>query len=135
MLSGQPPQFKDPVEEFDCCDPELVIGLVCAVGTDYGPIISSLTETLSKFGYSTRTIRISNLIPTLTDCALVDSPEIARIDSYMKAGNQGCRDSGRKDLWALAAIADINAAREKTESGKAFSFRIRCRGRLISLSL
>jgi hypothetical protein len=46
------------------------------------------------------------------DKPLIDSPEIARINSYMDAGNIGCRDSGRKDLWALAAIADINAARE-----------------------
>src|SRR5581483_12276571 len=46
--------------------------------------------------------------------------EIDRINSYMDAGNKGCRDSGRKDLWALAAIADINAAREKEKHGEDF---------------
>jgi len=117
-MPSRPPQIRDPIEHFDCVDAELVIGLVCAVGTDYGPIRDSLTGILQKCGYLTRVVKISSLIPKLTDYVLDTSSEIARITSHMNAGNQGCRDSGRKDLWALAAIAEINAAREKEESGK-----------------
>jgi deoxycytidylate deaminase len=116
MLTGefvQPPQLKHLIEEFDCCDAELVIGLVCAVGTDYKPIQATLSEILSKFGYVVRVVRISSLMPRLTDYPLDDSTETARIGSRMDAGNRACIESGRKDLWALAAIADINAAREK----------------------
>src|SRR5271155_3707719 len=111
MSSAQPPQLQDPVEKFDFCNPELVIGLVCAVGTDYNPIRNCLTDILGRYGYTVRVVRISTLIPKLTATQLIDSPEIARINSYMDAGNIGCRDSGRKDLWALATIADINAIR------------------------
>src|ERR1035437_2589433 len=113
MPGAQPPQLQDPIEKFDFCDAEVVIGLVCAVGTDYNPIRDCLTGILGQYGYTTRVVRISALIPKLTEFPLVSSPEIARINSYMDAGNAGCRDSGRKDLWALGTIADINAAREK----------------------
>jgi hypothetical protein len=116
----RPAQIKTPIETFDFCDAEIVVGLVCAVGTDYNPIRDSLASIFGKYGYNTRVVKISSLIPTLTDYELVDSPEIDRINSYMSAGNQGCRDSGRKDLWALAAIANINSARQKEKHGEHF---------------
>ena len=111
-----PLQIKNPIEPFDCIDAELVIGLVCAVGTDYSPVCDSLEKTLQKFRYSTRRVRISALFQKLTECDLERSPETLRINSHMDAGNRGCRESGRKDLWALAAVAEINAAREKEEA-------------------
>ncbi len=113
MPIPQPPQLQDQIEKFDFCNPEIVIGLVCAVGTDYSPIRDCLIDILGPYGYTTRVIRISTLIPKLTAYPLIDAPEIARINSYMDAGNAGCEDSGRKDLWALGTIADINASREQ----------------------
>lgn len=120
MPTSHPAQIKSPIETVDFCNAEIVVGLVCAVGTDYGPIRDSVTSILGEYGYKTRVVRISSLIPKLTDYDLIDSTEIDRINSYMDAGNKGCRDSGRKDLWALAAIADINAAREKEKHGEDF---------------
>jgi deoxycytidylate deaminase len=114
----QPPQLKHLVEKFDCSDSEIVVGLVCAVGTDYKPIQFCLSEILARFGYTARIVRISDLIPNVTDHPLDNSSEVARIASRMDAGNQACIDSKRKDLWALAAIADINAARQKEEFGQ-----------------
>jgi hypothetical protein len=66
-------------------DAEVVIGLVCAVGTDYNPIRDCLIGILAQYGYTTRVVRISALIPKLAESPLVDSPEIARINSYMDA--------------------------------------------------
>jgi deoxycytidylate deaminase len=120
MITTPPPQIKDPIESFDCCEPELVVGMVCAVGADYNPIRDYLISLLAQYGYKTHCVRISSLIPKLTEYPLVDSPEIDRIKTHMEAGNHGCRASKRKDLWALAAIADINAAREKEEHGLDF---------------
>jgi deoxycytidylate deaminase len=117
MTTGRPPQIKEPIERFDCCDAELVIGVVCAAGTDYNPIRQYLEDILKGYGYKTRVVRISTLIPKLTDYPLETSSEILRIKTHMDAGNQGCRDSGRRDLWALAAIANINAAREVEKFG------------------
>jgi deoxycytidylate deaminase len=116
----QPPQIKNPIEAFDFCDAEIVVGLVCAVGTDYRPISDSLVSILERYGYKTDVVQISALIPKLTDYEFVASPETDRIDSYMKAGNQGCHDAGRKDLWALAAMGAINAKRKKEKHGDDF---------------
>lgn len=116
MPNSQPEQIKDPIEQFDYTPSELVIGVVCAVGTDYKPISIDLADILKQYGYETRVVKISNLIPNLTDSPINTSSEINRITSFMDAGNKICRDSKRKDLLALAAAADINAIRKKTDS-------------------
>jgi hypothetical protein len=62
----RPVQIKNALEKFDFCHSEFVIGLVCALGTDYAPVRFSIEKILSKFNYSNRTIKISNLIARLT---------------------------------------------------------------------
>ena len=114
----QPAQIKNAVERFDFPQAELVIGVVCAVGTDYGPVRDAIATILSKFNYNTTVIRISELISRFTQDSLADSPETLRIKSRMDAGNKECREKKRKDLWALAAVAEINANREKMSSGQ-----------------
>jgi deoxycytidylate deaminase len=111
MTSGVHPQIKGAIETFDFCESELVVGFVYAVGTDYKPVQQSIESLLSEHGYQPRIIRISDLIEALTDCPLAEEPEINRISSRMDAGNAACRDSGRNDIWALAAVAEINKAR------------------------
>lgn len=113
----RPVQIKNALEKFDFCHSELVIGLVCAVGTDYAPVRLSIEKILSKFKYSSRTIKISNLITRLTGKILPAIPEIQRIDSLMTAGNELCRQTKRKDIWALASIAEINTSRSHDSSG------------------
>lgn len=107
------PQIEGDIETFDFCESELVIGLVYAVGTNYRPVQECIDRLLRGHGYSPEFIRISDLIGTLTDRTLDDSSEIARISSRMDAGNAACRESGRRDIWALAAIAEINKLRGK----------------------
>jgi hypothetical protein len=83
-MPSKPPQIRDPIEHFDCVEAELVVGLVCAVGADYGPIRDSLTEILKKCGYSTHVVKISSVIPKLTDYRLDTSSEIARIGACQR---------------------------------------------------
>jgi hypothetical protein len=113
----RPAQVKNAVEKFDFCHSELVVGMVCAVGTDYEPIRLSLQKILARYGYSSRVIKISDLIARLSESPLSDSPETLRIDSRMTAGNDLCRKTKRKDIWALAAIAEINTHRPHDSSG------------------
>jgi len=106
-------QFENPLEEFDYSDSELVIAFVCAVGADYTPVCAATEDILKQYGYRTNVIRVSELISALIERKLPDSPETLRISSRMDAGNEGCRESKRNDLWALAAVARINAARTR----------------------
>jgi deoxycytidylate deaminase len=105
------PQIRGRIESFEFCESELVIGLVYAVGTNYKPVQQSIENILNKHGYRPNSIRISELISTLTKEKLEDDSEINRISSRMTAGNNACRSSGRRDIWALAAIAEINKLR------------------------
>lgn len=116
-MESRPPQIKNAVEKFDFPDSELVIGMVCAVGTDYEPIRRSIEKILTKYGYKSTSIKISDLIGRFTDKQLPSSPETARIASRMTAGNDLCRKTKRKDVWALAAIAEINTNRPSDASG------------------
>jgi deoxycytidylate deaminase len=111
MSAQKPPQVKGIIESFDFCNSELIIGLVCAVGTDYKPVQQCIEDLLREHSYKPRSIRISDLIGTLTDYPLKNDTEIDRISSRMDAGNAACRESGHHDLWALAVIAEINKAR------------------------
>lgn len=114
--STRPPQIKNAVEKFDFPDSELVIGMVCAVGTDYEPIRRSVERILAKYNYSSTTLKISDLITRFSDSSLPDSPETQRIASRMTAGNDLCRKTKRKDVWALAAISEINTKRPHDSS-------------------
>jgi len=105
------PQIRGNIESFEFCESELVIGLVYAVGTNYKPVQESIEGILKKFGYNPHSIRISDLISTLTKEKLLDDTELDRVSSRMTAGNNACRNSGRRDIWALAAIAEINKMR------------------------
>jgi deoxycytidylate deaminase len=111
MTSKIHPQIRSTIESFEFCDSELVIGLVYAVGTDYKPVQQEIETILKERSYQTNFIRISDLISNLTQEALDNSNETNRISSRMTAGNDACRSSGRRDIWALAAAAEINKLR------------------------
>ena len=97
-VGDRPIQIKNAVEKFDFCDSELVIGIVCAVGTDYEPVRLSLEKILARFNYSTRVIKVSDLITRFAETSLPTSPETLRIASRMTAGNDLCRETKRKDI-------------------------------------
>ena len=66
-MLAKPIQIKNSLEKFDYRDSELVIGMVCAVGTDYRPVAKSISDILARFSYSTQIIKVSELIEKLTD--------------------------------------------------------------------
>src|SRR5262245_13912414 len=101
-MTAQPPQIKNAIERFDFPQAELIIGAVCAVGTDYGPIRDAIKDILKTFNYHTTVVRISDLISRFSQDELPDGTETLRISSRMTAGNNECRNKKRKDLWALA---------------------------------
>jgi deoxycytidylate deaminase len=111
MTTNVHAQIKSTLETFDFNDSELVIGLVYAVGTDYKSVLQCISDLLTTYGYEPHVIRISDLIQTLTEHPLQNDSEINRISCRMTAGNNACRDSRRHDVWALAAIAEINKTR------------------------
>lgn len=71
--------------------PEIVIGLVGAVGTDLQGVEERLSQELRRVGYTPTTIRLSSLIskfPKFSNTSLTNgSSEDERIEALMTAGD------------------------------------------------
>jgi deoxycytidylate deaminase len=99
-------------------DAELAFGLIAPLGVDLEGFVSRFEDELRAFGYSAEILRLSTFLkrvePRDGSWRLAEGPEGARIDSYMTAGDQFRRGSGRNDALALMAASDI-ANRRSTE--------------------
>ncbi|HEY3439531.1 MAG TPA: anti-phage dCTP deaminase [Paludibaculum sp.] len=98
-------------------DAELVIAIVCPLGADHTPVVATLADYLTQFGYRTNPLRLSELFPDL----LIklgrtwDPPEEkAQLAAYkIGCGNQIRELTKTKDVLARIAasmIADHRAA-------------------------
>jgi deoxycytidylate deaminase len=95
--------------------PELVIGLVGAVGTDLTAASNAVTAALAPYGYRTRPIRVSALMPALDGGGYLLNlkPEDTRILGYMDAGDEIRDQSGCNDAMASLAVGAIKDIREE----------------------
>jgi cytidine deaminase len=93
--------------------PELVIGLVGAIGTDLKWVSEVLEKYLATVAYSSSVIRVSHLIHSMRDYS--DLASIRDREDYferhMTAGNDLCTRIGRADAMAALAIIKIQTLR------------------------
>jgi len=94
--------------------PELVIGLVGAIGTDLASVSESLQRHLGSVGYSSAEIRVSALLHDIEQYAHLASVQDQEVyyDEHMNAGNDLCRRLGRSDAMALLAVLQLRTWRE-----------------------
>lgn len=100
--------------------PEIVFGLVGAVGTNLDAIVRFLSEALDEVSYSCETIQLSKLMHALPDSAwrdLPESPEYDRYDKHMTAGDEFRKRMDRGDALAMLAVGAIREARQQKGSG------------------
>lgn len=95
---------------------ELVIGVVCLVGTDSQVFVTAVSDHVKKFKYNVGEIRVSNFLAVREIAAkhkvpLKAAPEGERIRSAMDAGNKVREISGRQDILALYAASAIATGR------------------------
>ncbi|MFO0883589.1 MAG: cytidine deaminase [Pirellulales bacterium] len=99
-------------------DSELVIGLVCAVGTESRLVIDLLKERLGLAGYRVEVAKISrDVIPRLVEVPFDAKESFERYSALMTAGNQcraisGIEALGDDSILALGASAHIAALRK-----------------------
>ncbi len=94
--------------------PELVFGLVGAVGCDLVFVENILKDRLAAVGYTSEPISLSERIgqsPLGSD--LPKKPEEDRLAAYMNAGNAIRKETKRGDALGLLAIARIREIREE----------------------
>jgi deoxycytidylate deaminase len=95
--------------------PELVIGLVGAIGTDLASVSQSLQRHLSSVGYASTEIRVSALLHDIAPFAHLGSIQDQEkyYDEHMTAGNDLCQRLKRSDAMALLSVLQLRTWREE----------------------
>ena len=100
--------------------PELVIGLVGALGTPLARVVSMIQAELESAGYTSEEIRLSQKLEAYelpTDHPSSSASDRTRWEALMDRGNELREALGRGDALAMHAAADIRARRPSGGSG------------------
>jgi deoxycytidylate deaminase len=105
--------------------PELIFGLVGAIGTNLELVAESLAESLLAAGYHATPIRLSALIRALNApwSNLPDRGDPNYYDKAMDAGNNLREKLQRNDAVAALAIANISDLRKEQVTAKSFRLK------------
>ena len=110
--------------------PELVLGIVAAVGTPLSHILGTIEGNLSSRGYSVTPLRLSRFLDHFelsTPPPSASAPEHERLHVLMSRGNELRHSLGGGDALALFAAAEVNRYRPEGEpeflNGRAFLLR------------
>lgn len=97
---------------------EIVIALVGGIGIDHSKVASNISERLSKFNYTTHSIRISHdVLPKLVDADSVPVNKFERAGFLMDIGNKAREKHKEEGIAALGAIAEIHGLRKLENNG------------------
>jgi cytidine deaminase len=92
--------------------PELIIGIVSALGTDMGPVRTALNRSLSAVEYKTERIHLIELVQQIPQWSnLPESPIDERYNARMNAGTELREAIGRGDALGLLGIGAIREMR------------------------
>ena len=107
-----------------CAGPELVIGLVAAIGTPIDRAVALVEDVMKEHGYTAKTLRLSGYTDyfDLESAPAGGGSEPERVKNAISRGSEVRRTTGRNDILALAAIAEIRSASVRG-NGKAHILR------------
>ena len=92
--------------------PELVIGLVAAIGTPIDRAVTLVEDVMTEHGYTAETLRLSRYTDyfDLQSAPADGASEPERVKNAIKRGSEVRETTGRNDILALSAIAEIHSA-------------------------
>lgn len=94
-------------------NPEIVIGLVGRLGTETRKVAEEVANSITRYGYSSTTIQVSDLIKDAFPEEEVPDKRDGRITKLIDLGNRYC--SINKSKFALAKLAMIRIAKLRSE--------------------
>lgn len=119
MRSHRPPRMAlTPSAASASQGPELIFGLVGALGADLQGLEKILSAVLSDYSYAAETIRLSDLLKELR--GFEDLPETfvdERIEAFMAAGTKVREQTGRPDAMAILGVQQIRKLRSAAQGG------------------
>jgi len=115
------PDVLDSDAALDYPDAELVFGIVCAVGTDYRPVVDYLRNLLHRANYAVHEHRLSDSFPEIAEklglaLQFSSSTEYERIDARMRAGNAIREKTEDPGFLALEIASRIFSTRPMSDS-------------------
>ncbi|HEY2453755.1 MAG TPA: anti-phage dCTP deaminase [Scandinavium sp.] len=115
LIKETPQVFKGLGDDKQSTKPleEMVIGLVCSVGTDLESITKKIRDRLSLYKFECSEVRISSDVIAELDGKGNYTDNYQRIDSLMTKGNKLREESACNYVLALGAITKINEIRTK----------------------
>jgi deoxycytidylate deaminase len=97
--------------------PELVFGIVGAVGTDLDDVAAVLSEELSRVRYEAKKIKVSSLMYKIKQYKGLEKRQYGsdfyRVRAHMEAGSAIRERTKRGDFLALLAVAEIRRLRKQ----------------------
>jgi len=93
---------------------ELIIGFVCAVGTDLRKFLTDINTHLESFSYKVNTIRLSNFLNVLGLAPRNYDSEFERVGTLMTLGDKAREKARRGDFLALMAVSEIKRTRSES---------------------
>lgn len=108
----KPPAPKSKTSDLSKEGPELVIGLVGAVGTDLDLVYSQIRQELANVSYESELLHLINLIPDFNKKKVSTQTEENRINDLMTQGNRYRKKANRGDALALLAVGAIREIRQ-----------------------
>lgn len=97
--------------------PELVFGLVGAVGANLDQVAEILEDELTRVGYRTHTIRVSSLLYQIKEYRSLGTnnfhSDFKKISAHMEAGSALRSRTGRGDILALMSVLKIRKLRQE----------------------
>lgn len=107
--------FPRPLEPIK--GPELVFGLVGAIGTDLDHVADVLSESLRRVNYAPQVIKVSSLLHQLPRYRRLERKNFRshfeKTLEYMNAGSELRANTERGDTLALLSVAKIRQIRER----------------------
>lgn len=91
--------------------PELIVGLVGALGTDMSAVSQALDRGFSLVGYSTLHVRLSRLLEQFSAWKPTEEGEFGRLSHAIELGDQVRESAQRGDALALLGITAIRKHR------------------------
>jgi deoxycytidylate deaminase len=129
VAAPKPRSGSPEAEAAEPSHPELVVGIVAAVGTPIDLAVRLIAQSIENFSYAIETLHLSHYtdqfkLTNRRPPSTASSTE--RIDAMMSRGTEAREITGRDDVLALAAIADIHVRRggqDAARSGSAYVLR------------
>ncbi|MBI1264593.1 MAG: hypothetical protein GC187_07650 [Alphaproteobacteria bacterium] len=98
--------------------PEIYIGLVARLGIDTDQFKSVLSKVLSRYGYKTEQIKISDIVSQLFSITYKKHEPEKRISGLIDNCNRLRRETSKFDILTYVAVKEIREIRTKLSGGQ-----------------